>query len=277
VPVAGGPGVAALDHAVRLIHGVCCLAGSPAFVDDCRAELTHTGVLAAIAGHDTAMLFDWLMAAVSYQGVSDHAATTYMRRHGRVRWHDIAGKLGRGVSCPKLATYWHYHGCRYDKTSRTCAEPDHLPGCPVPSHRLRNGRLNQTAYSLHLFVRDIASGDLVAWINRRLTDAVSADPVDRLAVSRQALLSPLRNVYGVSDKVLAMALATLLIGAAADRPGWLEVGAGMVAIDSLVHAFLHRRAAAVRGRPWLRARLLPAGRMRRNRRDGLAADRCARV
>jgi hypothetical protein len=33
-------------------------------------------------------------------------------------------KLGRGVSCPKLKSYWHFHGCRYGKVSRTCAEPD---------------------------------------------------------------------------------------------------------------------------------------------------------
>jgi hypothetical protein len=31
-----------------------------------------------------------------------------------------------------------------------------LPGWPLPNHWLRNGRLNQTAYSLHLFIRDIS-------------------------------------------------------------------------------------------------------------------------
>jgi hypothetical protein len=39
---------------------------------------------------------------------------------------------------------------------------------------LRNGRLNQTAYSLFLFIRDIADGDLVGWIDRQL-----AEPNDR--------------------------------------------------------------------------------------------------
>ena len=50
----------------------------------------------------------------------------------------------------------------------------------------------------------------------------------------------MRNVYGVSDKVLAMALSGILIGAADGRPKWLEVGASMIAIDTLVHNFLHR-------------------------------------
>jgi hypothetical protein len=39
--------------------------------------------------------------------------------------------------------YWDYEGCRYDKGSFTCAEPDHIDACPVPRPRLRNGRLNE--------------------------------------------------------------------------------------------------------------------------------------
>jgi hypothetical protein len=38
----------------------------------------------------------------------------------------------------------------------------------IPTHRLRNGRLNQTAYSLFLFIRDVAGSDLVGWIDARL-------------------------------------------------------------------------------------------------------------
>ena len=194
----------ALDHAVRVVRGVCCLAGSASLIDDLRAELRAEGVLAAIRRHDTAVLFDWLIAGLSYQGISDRVASGYMEAHGRARWHDIDAKLGRGTTCPKLQSYWHYYGCRYDKISRTCAEPDHIDGCPVPSHDLRNGRLNQTAYSLYLFVRDIADGDLVGWIDRQLRETDSSDAADRPARLREALIGPLREVYGVSDKVLTM-------------------------------------------------------------------------
>ena len=37
-----------------------------------------------------------------------------------------------------------------------------------------------------------------------------------------------------------MALSGILVGAADVRPKWLEVGASMIAIDTLVHNFLHR-------------------------------------
>ena len=141
-------------------------------------------------------------------------------------------------SCPKLKTYWQFHDCRYEKTSRTCAEPHHIAKCPLPNHRLRNGHLNQIAYSLYLFIRDVADGDLVGWIDDRLaTDKPAADRLERV---RKALIEPLRNVYGVSDKVLAMALSGILIGAADVRPRWLEVGVHLIAVDTLVHNFLHR-------------------------------------
>jgi len=72
--------------------------------------------------------------------------------------------------------------------------------------------------------------------------ASAAAPVDanRLGRMRDALLDPLRHVYGVSDKVLSMALSVLLLSAPRKMKMWAEVGAGMIAIDTLVHNFLVR-------------------------------------
>src|ERR1700737_1326090 len=159
---------AAIHHAVRLIHAVCGLAGSPTLIDEIRADLRAERVRAAIRHHNTAAVFDWLMAGLSYQGISNQVAHDYMERHGRAAWHDIEQKLGRGAPCPKLKSYWHFHGGRYDKVSRTCAEPEHISRCPLPKHVLRNGRLNQTAYSLFLCIRDLAHGDLIRWIDAQL-------------------------------------------------------------------------------------------------------------
>jgi hypothetical protein len=230
----------ALNHAVRLIHAVCGLAGSPSLIYDIRAELRADKVRAAIRNRDTDPVFDWLMAAVSYQGISNQVAYGYMEKHGRATWRQIQHGLDRGVSCPKLKSYWHFHDCRYDKISRTCAEPDHIGCCPVPKHDLRNGRLNQTAYSLFLFIRDVADGDLVSWIDRQLQEANAPPGADRLARMRVSLIEPLREVYGLSDKALTMALSCILLGAPKKMSLWIEVGGSMIAIDTLVHNFLHR-------------------------------------
>jgi hypothetical protein len=230
----------AIDHAVKVIYRVCCLAGSTSLIDSIRADLDADGVRAAMRARDTAAVFDWLISALSYQGISNQIAYDYMEQHGYLRWHDINQKLAQDVSCPKLTSYWHFHGCRYQKLSGTCAEPNHIARCPLPTHDLRNGHLNQTAYSLYLFIRDIADGDLIAWIDQRLQAASSPAGPDRLARMRHALIVPLREIYGVSDKVLAMALSSILLGAPKRMRLWSEVGASMIAIDTLVHNFLHR-------------------------------------
>jgi len=227
---------AAIDHAVRLIQQVCCFAGSFDLLD----EFYDRSLCAAVERHDTAALFDRLIHDFSFQGISDEIAANYMRRHGQATWHSVRKNLARGPSCPKLKSYWHFHACRYEKTGGTCAEPDHIASCPLPTHRLRNGHLNQIAYSLYLFIRDVAEGDLVAWIDDRLDQVNDQSAADPLAQVRTALIEPLRNVYGVSDKVLAMALSGILIGAADVRPKWLQVGVHLIAVDTLVHNFLHR-------------------------------------
>jgi hypothetical protein len=230
----------ALDHATRVIYRVCCLAGSASLIDKIRADLDADGVRAAMRKHDTAAVFDWLISALSYQGISDRIAYDYMEEHGYVRWEDINKKLAQGAACPKLKSYWHFHGCHYSKLRQTCSQPDHIGRCPLPTHDLRNGHLNQLAYSLYLFIRDLAESDLIGWIDQRLQAADTPAGPDRLARMRDALIAPLREVHGVSDKVLTMALSSLLLGAPKKLRLWPEVGASMIAIDTLVHNFLHR-------------------------------------
>jgi hypothetical protein len=194
----------------------------------------------AVLACATPAVFDWLLTTFSFQGISDRVAHEYMDKHGTASWAEIEAGLKASPSCPKLRGYWGYEGCRYDKTSSTCAEPDHIDACPVPRPRLRNGRLNQTAYSLFLFVRDCADANLIGWIDSQLATAAGSSAIDLEAARQEALLGPLRNIYGVSDKVLTMALSTLLIGARVQRPVWFDTGKAMIAIDTLVHNFLHR-------------------------------------
>jgi hypothetical protein len=210
------------------------------FLDEIDAETLEAGMDTAVALGHTPPVFDWLLTAFSYQGISDRVARTYIEKHGTASWSQMEISLRVCPSCPKLCNYWTYEGCIYDKGSFTCSEPDHIDACPVPHARLRNGRLNQTAYSLFLFVRDITGGDLIGWIDGQLETAAGSSTADLEAARQEALIGPLRNVYGVSDKVLTMALSSLLIGARGQRPIWFETGKAMMAIDTLVHNFLHR-------------------------------------
>ena len=81
----------------------------------------------------------------------------------------------------------------------------------------------------------ISSAGLIGNWGRWIPNLLTGSPA-----LREAIIGPLRNVYGVADKVLAMALSSLLLGAGKRRPLWVEVGATFVAVDTLVHNFLHR-------------------------------------
>jgi hypothetical protein len=226
------------DYAINLVHSVCCLAAVPSYVDDLRAQLRQSGVLEAVRDRDTPRVFDWLMSILSFQGIANRNVEDFIDRHGNVTWSDIQQALTTSPTCSKLGGYWLFHDCRYHKTSGTCAQPDYIATCPLPHHPLRNGHLNQMAYSLFLFICDVAGGDLVHWLDQQLASV--GNETTSFAAARESLIGPLRNMYGVSDKVLAMALSALLMGAGKRRPRWFAVGASFVVIDTLVHNFLHR-------------------------------------
>ena len=90
-----------LAYAVKMVHAVCCLAGSASYLDDIRADLRDRGVTRAVRDHDTPALFDWLIEVLSYQGISDSVASGYMAQHGTVRWSDIAEALVAKTIVPK--------------------------------------------------------------------------------------------------------------------------------------------------------------------------------
>jgi len=239
LPIRKRFGPTSFADAVRLVRGVCRLAGLPSLIDEIRSYGEPT-LGAIIEVQDNAALFDWLIVVLSYQGISDRVASAYIEQHGSVTWNEISRSLSRDPSCPKLRSYWHFTGCGYGKALGRCSRPDHYDRCPLPKHRLRNGRLNQTAYSLFLFIRDVTEADFVIWMDDRLADKGFRPTNERLASKRETLIGPLRNVYGVADKVLNLALASILLAADERRPHWRELGGSMIAIDTLVHNFLKR-------------------------------------
>src|SRR5438045_9470291 len=104
-----------------------------------------------------------------------------MEQHGRIRWQDIAATLADQPSCPKLKGYWLFEDCGNRKNTDTCANPQHRPDCPLPRHDLRNGRLDQTDYSIYLLVLDLADGSIVDWIDVPVANVTAVPPAGRAA------------------------------------------------------------------------------------------------
>lgn len=195
----------------------------------------------ALRQHDTATLVDWLLSVAAYQGISDAAANAYAAVHGAMSYSEIQAALASRPSCPRLRGYWTFSGCGYRKATGRCAELLHRPLCPLPRHALRKGSLNVAGCALCLFARDTCNGDLVGWIDARLAAADAGEEApDRSVRMRKSLVEPLVNIAGFGPKIWSMALADLFLGGDPERERWVTTGAAMVAIDSLVHAFLHR-------------------------------------
>ncbi len=55
-----------------------------------------------------------------------------------------------------------------------------------------------------------------------------------------AVVKPLTGVVGIGPKLWSLMLAELLLVGDPGRERWVTAGAGMIAVDSLVHNFLHR-------------------------------------
>jgi hypothetical protein len=229
-----------LNQATSLVRMVCRVAGQPSLIDELTEEFRAYGIVDAVRRHDDAALYEHLVAAISFQGVADAVAASYLEEHGSVGFREVERALLASPECPKLLSYWQFRHCGYRKTAATCAEPDKLWHCPLPKHDLRNGNLNQAAYSLYLFMRDVAGGDFVQWLDRQLEHADIPKACDRGRRLSQSVVEPLRRVHGISDKVLNMTLASLLLAGDPARERWVMAGGSMIAIDSLVHNWLHR-------------------------------------
>jgi hypothetical protein len=184
-------------RAVKLVARICQTAGNPRLIADTRRRLKRRGVLAAIQRHDSRVLFEWMAETFSFQGIADSVAYDYLQRHGGARWENFAASLPAKPSCPKLRSYWHFEGCGYRKAAQRCNEPQSYPSCPLPRHDFRNGNLNQSAYSLFLFIRDVADGDLVTWIDARLDRIDLSVQETRAAEVKAALIDPIGEIAGI--------------------------------------------------------------------------------
>jgi len=159
----------------------------PTFLSDIRRSLSEAGVSSAVARHDDAPIFDWIMSLVPLQGISDANAASYARSHGQARWVEIERALLSRPSCTKLRSYWNFHACGFKRTSWSCSESGHFLECPLPRHPLRKGLLNQAAYSLFLFLRDVCEDDFVSWIDEQLraADTTALLPTEPSACGRR--------------------------------------------------------------------------------------------
>jgi hypothetical protein len=222
------------DASIRLLHEVCRISHPTQDFLSAGSLFSTPKLQRALREGNNPAIYDWLMGVFSYQGVADKAVETIIARDGNATWASVEESLKRDPGCMKLQGFWRFESCGFSKTHRQCNCAHKFATCPLPRLPLRNGSLNQLAYSLYFFFRDVADGDFLGWLDTRVSAVAGGKYPD---IERE-LIAPLRAVHGISDKVISMALSDLLM--VSPDPSWRRLGAEFIVVDRLIHNFMHR-------------------------------------
>jgi hypothetical protein len=179
-------------------------------------------------------LYQYLMESFLLSGGGDQSNHGYYAKQNHKPTFNRVRRAVKGAQCPKLASFEAFKGCGYRKTAHKCNEPAFLRTCPLPTFDMKRGALNHMAFSLYFFLRDVAGRDFYAYVTEHFGQA-GGTITDRL----ETFIKKVTTIANVGPKLAHMALSCLFL---TTYPGWdyRRVGAHMIAVDSLVHNFLHR-------------------------------------
>ena len=187
--------------------------------------------------HKSIKLYQYLVEAFLLSGGGNQSNHGYYAKQNHKPTFNRVKQAVKTAQCPKLATFETFKGCGYRKTTKKCNEPAFLSTCPLPTFDMKRGNLNHMAFSLYFFLRDVCGNDFYTFARQHFGDNQPADGAitDRL----QSFIGKISTIANVGPKLAHMALSALFL---CRYPGWdyRRVGAHMIAVDSLVHNFLHR-------------------------------------
>lgn len=165
--------------------------------------------------HKSIKLYRYLLGSFIFAGGGDQANYSYYAKQRVKPTFNRIKRALQTVRCPKLVNFEGFTGCGYQKTEPHCREPAFLNSCPLPTFDMKRGSLNQMAFSLYFFLRDVARGNFYAHTRQhfgegRLTD----EEVNTLLLS---FIGKVTKIANVGPKLAYMALSGLFL---TRYPGW---------------------------------------------------------
>ena len=187
--------------------------------------------------HKSIKLYQYLLKAFLLSGGGDQSNHGYYVKQRVKPTFNRVQRAVKGAECPKLASFEAFKGCGYRKTKPSCREPAFLRSCPLPSFDMKRGALNHMAFSLYFFLRDVAGGDFYTYVTEHFGQAQPAGGA--ITDLLDGFIKKVTTIANVGPKLAHLAMSSLFL---CRYPGWdyHRVGLHMVAVDSLVHNFLHR-------------------------------------
>jgi hypothetical protein len=206
-------------------------------------KMTLNAVDSAINGNN-AKLFKLLIRYFKYVGGSDYVAdAVWDKMNPKPTYHRLKKELA-SAKCPKLRSFGDFHECGYSKTNKNCNESKFLRKCPLPRYGMKNGKLNQMVFSVYLFLRDQCKGDFPGFV-QGIVGAESLKQLkgmkeDELGSAIRNLVGEMDQIFNVGPKLANMTLSELLSVKKVKGWDYSQLFPHMVAVDTLVHEFLHR-------------------------------------
>jgi hypothetical protein len=114
--------------------------------------------------HKSIRLYQYLVEAFILSGGGDQSNQGYYAKQKYKPTFNRVKRALKAAHCPKLAGFEAFQGCGYRKTTRKCNDPAFLRSCPLPSFDMKRGALNQMAFSLYFFLRDVAVRDFYTYV-----------------------------------------------------------------------------------------------------------------
>jgi hypothetical protein len=187
--------------------------------------------------HKSIKLYQYLLKSFLFAGGGDQSNSAYYAKQRYKPTYNRVKQAIKAVQCPKLASLEAFKGCGYRKTTNKCHEPAFLGTCSLTRFDMKRGALNHMAFSLYFFLRDVCQGDFYTYTKEhfsqyRPTDGTITELLD-------GFIKKVTTIANVGPKLAHMALSGLFL---TRYSGWdyRHMGLHMIAVDSLVHNFLHR-------------------------------------
>lgn len=208
-------------------------------LEECDAEYHKPAIRDALDGKN-ARLFKTLIGAFKYVGGSDYVnQKIWQEMNPKPTYYRLKREI-KTAKCSKLATFDQFNNCGYKKNT-SCNEPQFFKRCQLPKYNMRNGKLNQMVFSVYLFLRDSCEGDFIGFVKGRIGSPQQIAGIEEKELSKTAenLVIELDRIFNVGLKLSNMVMSGLFYSRVG-RWNYRRLHPHMVAVDTLVHAFLER-------------------------------------
>ena len=192
----------ASNRSIEIVKQVI-MAHHKLFVDSYLTDSTETQAILhqmmhGKPQHKSIMLYQYFLEAFLHSGGGDRSNQNYYHNQKYKPSFNRIKNAVKTAQCPKLASFETFKGCGYRKMTNNCSEPAFVKSCPLPRFDMKRGPLNEMAFSLYFFLRDVCRGNFYAYVRGHFGEGQLAD--EAVSELLQSFIEKITTIANVSPK-----------------------------------------------------------------------------